>query len=156
MIDNDINEIRYNLDILKTHFMENCIDNWWEIANLELIERHLNNIEDKINRLTSIWKLIRNNVSHETLLRFANLNEKEVFKMVKFTRTLTYYKFTCLVNENGEAKEKVFNVTESNENKAKKELLKSVSNCLIMKTEEVKEKREMTLDDFIANSHVVE
>lgn len=156
MIDNDIHEIRYNLDILKTHFMENCIDNWWEIANLELIERHLNNIEDKINRLTSIWKLIRNNVSHETLLRFANLNEKEVFKMVKFTRTLTYYKFTCLVNENGEAKEKVFNVTESNENKAKKELLKSVSNCLIMKTEEVKEKREMTLDDFIANSHVVE
>ena len=49
--------------------------------------------------------------------------------MVKFTRTLTYYKFTCLVNENGEPKEKVFNVTESNENKAKKELLKSVENC---------------------------
>ena len=45
---------------------------------------------------------------------------------------------------------------ESNENKARKELLKSVSNCLIMKTDEVKEKREMTLDDFIANSHVVE
>jgi hypothetical protein len=76
--------------------------------------------------------------------------------MVKFTRTLTYYKFTCLVNENGEAKEKVFNVTESNENKARKELLKSVNNCLVMKTEEVKEKREMTLDEFIANSHVVE
>lgn len=156
MIDNDIHEIRYNLDILKTHFMKNCVDNWWEISNLEIIEKHLNNIEDEINRLMSIWKLIRNNVSHETLLRFANLNEKEVFKMVKFTRTLTYYKFTCLVNENGEAKEKVFNVTESNENKAKKELLKSVSNCLIMKTDEVKEKREMTLDDFIANSHVVE
>ena len=54
MIDIDIHEIRYNLDILKTHFMENCINNWWEIANLELIERHLNNIEDKINRLMSI------------------------------------------------------------------------------------------------------
>lgn len=76
--------------------------------------------------------------------------------MVKFTRTLSYYKFTCLVNENGEPEEKVFNVTESNENKAKKELLKSVENCLIMKTEEVKEKREMTLDEFIVNSHVVE
>ena len=76
--------------------------------------------------------------------------------MVKFTRTLTYYKFTCLVNEGGEAKEKVFNVIESNENKARKELLKSVNNCLVMKTEEVKEKREMTLDEFIANSHVVE
>lgn len=76
--------------------------------------------------------------------------------MVKFTRTLTYYKFTCLVNEGGEAKEKVFNVTETNENKARKALLKSVNNCLVMKTEEVKEKREMTLDDFIANSHVVE
>ena len=76
--------------------------------------------------------------------------------MVKFTRTLTYYKFTCLVNENGEAKEKVFSVTESNVNKARKELLKSVSNCLITKIDEVKEKREMTLDDFIANSQVVE
>lgn len=76
--------------------------------------------------------------------------------MVKFTRMLTYYKFTCLVNENGELKEKVFNVTEINEVKARKELSKSVGNCLIMKTEEVKEKREMTLDEFIANSHVVE
>lgn len=76
--------------------------------------------------------------------------------MVKFTKTLTYYKFTCLVNENGEPKEKVFNVTESNESKARKELLKSVNNCLVMKTEEVKEKRKMTLDEFIANSHVVE
>lgn len=75
--------------------------------------------------------------------------------MVKFTRMLTYYKFTCLVNENGEVKEKVFNVTESNELKAKKELLKSVDNCLIMETEEVKEKREMTLDEFIANSHII-
>lgn len=75
---------------------------------------------------------------------------------MKFTRALTYYKFTCLVNENGEAKEKVFNVTESNESKARKELLKSVNNCLVMKTEEVKEKREMTLDEFIANSHVAE
>lgn len=75
--------------------------------------------------------------------------------MVKFTRTLTYYKFTCLVNENGEVKEKVFNVTESNEAKAKKELLKSVDNCLIMETEEVKEKREMSLDEFIANSHII-
>lgn len=76
--------------------------------------------------------------------------------MVKFTRILTYYKFTCLVNENGEVREKVFNVTESSEAKAKKELLKSVDNCLIMKTEEVKEKREMTIDEFIDNSHVVE
>lgn len=76
--------------------------------------------------------------------------------MVKFTRILTYYKFTCLVNERGEIKEKVFNVIESNENKARKELLKSVNNCLVMKTEEVKEKREMALDDFIDNSHVVE
>ena len=76
--------------------------------------------------------------------------------MVKFTKVLTYYKFTCLVNENGEVKEKVFNVTESNENKARKELLKSVNNCLVIKTEEVKEKREMTLDEFIANSHIVE
>ena len=76
--------------------------------------------------------------------------------MVKFTRMLTYYKFTCLVNENGELKEKVFNVTGINEVKARKELSKSVGNCLIMKTEEVKEKREMTLDEFIANSHVVE
>lgn len=75
--------------------------------------------------------------------------------MVKFTRMLTYYKFTCLVNENGEVKEKVFNVTESNEVKAKKELLKSVDNCLIMETEEVKEKREMSLDEFIANSHII-
>lgn len=75
--------------------------------------------------------------------------------MVKFTRALTYYKFTCLVNENGEVKEKVFNVTESNELKAKKELLKSVDNCLIMETEEVKEKREMSLDEFIANSHII-
>lgn len=54
MIDNDINGIRYTLDILKTHFMKNCIDNWWEIANLELIEKHLNNIEDEINRLMSL------------------------------------------------------------------------------------------------------
>lgn len=54
MIDNDIHGIRYNLDILKTHFMKNCIDNWWEITNLELIEKHLNNIEDEINRLTSL------------------------------------------------------------------------------------------------------
>ena len=54
MIDNDIHEIRYNLDILKTHFMENCLDNWWEISNLEIIERHLNNIEDELNRLTSL------------------------------------------------------------------------------------------------------
>lgn len=76
--------------------------------------------------------------------------------MVKFTRMLTYYKFTCLVNENGELKEKVFNVTGINEVKARKELSKIVENCLIMKTEEVKEKREMTLDEFIANSHVVE
>lgn len=75
--------------------------------------------------------------------------------MVKFTRTLTYYKITCLVNENGEVKEKVFNVTESNEINAKKELLKSVDNCLIMETEEVKEKREMSLDEFIANSHII-
>lgn len=75
--------------------------------------------------------------------------------MVKITRTLTYYKFTCLVNENGEVKEKVFNVTESNELKAKKELLKSVDNCLIMETEEVKEKREISLDEFIANSHII-
>lgn len=54
MIDIDIHEIRYILDILKTHFMKNCVGNWWEIANLELIERHLNNIEDEINRLMSI------------------------------------------------------------------------------------------------------
>ena len=54
MIDKDIHGIRYTLDILKTHFMKNCIDNWWEIANIELIEKRLNNIEDKINRLTSI------------------------------------------------------------------------------------------------------
>lgn len=75
--------------------------------------------------------------------------------MVKFTRMLDYYKFTCLVNENGELKEKVFNVTGINEVKARKELSKSVGNCLIMKTEEVKEKREMTLDEFIANSHII-
>lgn len=49
MIDNDIHEIRYALDILRTY-----LDNWWEIANLELIEKHLNNIEDEINRLTSL------------------------------------------------------------------------------------------------------
>lgn len=54
MIDNDIHGIRYTLDILKTHFMKNCIDNLWEITNLELIEKHLNNIEDEINRLTSL------------------------------------------------------------------------------------------------------
>lgn len=54
MIDIDIHEIRYTLDILKTHFMKNYIDNWWEITNLELIEKHLNNIEDEINRLTSL------------------------------------------------------------------------------------------------------
>lgn len=54
MIDNDIHGIRYTLDILKTHFMKNCIGNWWEITNLELIEKHLNNIEDEINRLTSL------------------------------------------------------------------------------------------------------
>lgn len=54
MIDNDIHGIRYTLDILKTHFMKNCIDNWREITNLELIEKHLNNIEDEINRLTSL------------------------------------------------------------------------------------------------------
>lgn len=54
MIDIDIHEIRYTLDILKTHFMENCLANWWEISNLEIIERHLNNIEDEINRLTSL------------------------------------------------------------------------------------------------------
>lgn len=54
MIDIDIHEIKYTLDILKTHFMENCLANWWEISNLEIIERHLNNIEDEINRLTSL------------------------------------------------------------------------------------------------------
>lgn len=54
MIDNDIHKIRYTLDILKTYFMNDCVDNWWEIANLERIEKHLNNIEDEINRLTSI------------------------------------------------------------------------------------------------------
>ena len=54
MIDNDIHEIRYSLDMLKTHFMINCVDKCWEIANLELIEKHLNNIEDEINRLTSL------------------------------------------------------------------------------------------------------
>lgn len=54
MIDIDIHEIRYTLDILKTHFMENCLANWWEISNLEIIERHLNNIEDEINRLKSL------------------------------------------------------------------------------------------------------
>lgn len=67
MINNDIYGIKYTLDILKTHFMKNCLDNWWEISNLEIIEKHLNNIEDEINRLTSLWKLRRNNVSHETL-----------------------------------------------------------------------------------------
>lgn len=54
MIDIDIHEIRYTLDILKTYFMENCLANWWEISNLEIIERHLNNIENEINRLTSL------------------------------------------------------------------------------------------------------
>ena len=54
MIDIDIHEIRYILDILKTHFMENCLANWWEISNLEIIEKHLNNIEDEINRLMSL------------------------------------------------------------------------------------------------------
>ena len=48
MIDIDIHEIRYTLDILKTHFMKNCVDNWWEIANLELIEKHLNNIDESL------------------------------------------------------------------------------------------------------------
>lgn len=54
MIDIDIHGIKYTLDILKTHFMKNCIENWWEISNLEIIEKHLNNIEDEINRLTSL------------------------------------------------------------------------------------------------------
>lgn len=54
MIDIDIHEIRYTLDILKIHFMKNCLDNWWEISNLEIIEKHLNNIEDEINRLRSL------------------------------------------------------------------------------------------------------
>ena len=54
MIDIDIHEIKYTLDILKTHFMENCLANWWEISNLEIIERHLNNIENEINRLMSL------------------------------------------------------------------------------------------------------
>lgn len=54
MIDIDIHEIRYTLDILKTYFMKNWVDNWWEITSLELIEKHLNNIEDEINRLTSL------------------------------------------------------------------------------------------------------
>jgi hypothetical protein len=54
MIDDDINGIRYTLDILKTHFMENCLANWWQISHLEIIEKHLNNIEDEINRLMSL------------------------------------------------------------------------------------------------------
>ena len=54
MIDIDIHEIKYILDILKTHFMKNCVGNWWEISNLEIIEKHLNNIEDEINRLMSL------------------------------------------------------------------------------------------------------
>lgn len=54
MIDIDIHEIKYTLDILKTHFMGNCLANWWEISNLEIIERHLNNIENEINRPMSL------------------------------------------------------------------------------------------------------
>lgn len=54
MIDIDIHEIKYTLDILKTHFMKNCLANWWEISNLEIIERHLNNIENEINRPMSL------------------------------------------------------------------------------------------------------
>ena len=34
--------------------MENCLANWWEISNLEIIERHLNNIENEINRPMSL------------------------------------------------------------------------------------------------------
>ena len=35
------------------------------------------NIENEINRPMSLWKLRRNNVSHETLLRFANLKKRK-------------------------------------------------------------------------------
>lgn len=54
MINDDIYGIKYTLDILKTHFMRNCLANWWEISNLEIIERHLNNIENEINRPMSL------------------------------------------------------------------------------------------------------
>lgn len=49
-----IKEIRESLEILKIHFLNNGLDNWWEIANIEIIERHLNSLENEINRLTSI------------------------------------------------------------------------------------------------------